>query len=501
MFEYKTLYEISSSLNSKTDIHDLVILAIDKVIENTKANRGLLLIRAKGGELKFECARQRDKKDIEKPDSEISKTIIRKVLDSGESLVLENALQNSDIDVSASMRSLNLMSIACAPLKTDDETFGVIYIDNNDVTALFDENTKKLLDELSKMISVPVKNSIDRSILLEQQRRLKAELQEEKGYGQIIGSSPGMVKVFDLIEQIADTPATILITGETGTGKELIAWELHTRSARRDHELVTLNCSAIPENLLEAELFGHEKGAFTGADKTKPGWFEVADKGTIFLDEIGEMSLDAQVRLLRLVQFGEYTPVGSKETKKVDVRILAATNRDLEEMVREGTFRKDLFYRINVIELKLPPLRERGADITQIAEYFLERLARQAKKNMQGFSPEAIEQLGKYDFPGNIRELENIVQRAVFLSRSETISANDLNLVLGSRPPQHFPIEETNFKTAKSKLIEDFEREFLTARLQESHGNITKAAEKAGIYKKNFIDKMKQYGMRGEDFK
>ncbi|MCG8604626.1 GAF domain-containing protein, partial [bacterium] len=219
MIEYKILYEISRLLNTETDLRNLLELAVDKVIESTNAQTGLLLVCGKNGDLLFECARHCDKIDIEKPDSEISKTIIKKVLESGESLVLENALEDPAFDASASVKALELGSIACAPLKTDGETYGVIYIDNRDLTALFNENTKTLLDELSKLISVQVKNSLEHRKLIEQQRKLEARLQEEQGYGRIIGSSPAMTKVFELVEQIASTDAIVLITGETGTGK------------------------------------------------------------------------------------------------------------------------------------------------------------------------------------------------------------------------------------------------------------------------------------------
>lgn len=502
MFEYKTLYEICTLLNSEKDIRVLLKIAIDKVIETTKAQTGLLLVCDDNNNLLFECARHSDKVDIESPDSGISKTVIQKVLQSGESLIIENALDDPSFDTSVSIKALELASVACAPLKINEETFGVVYIDNKDFTAIFNENTRILLDELSKLISIQVKNSLEHRWLIEKQHRLQTELQKEKGYDQIIGNSSVLLKVFEIVDQVADTDTIVLITGETGTGKELIARKLHAKSRRRHIELVVLNCSTIPENLLEAELFGYEKGAFTGADKNKPGWFDTADEGTIFLDEIGELSLAAQVRLLRLIQFGEFTPIGSKQSKKVDVRIIAATNRDLTEMVNEGNFRKDLYYRLNVIEIKLPPLRERGIDVLQISDYFLKKYAKQSNKKNIVFSDEAKKILPTYQFPGNIRELENIVQRAVLLCKDKIIQVDDLNLIIGKKTRQtpNFA-QDTDFKAAKYKIVSEFERNYLMARLRECNGNITKAAKAAKMYKKNFIDKMKQYGIIGEDFK
>lgn len=500
MLEYKTLYEISTSLNSEQDIHALVRLAVDKVIETTRAQRGLLLVKGADGNYTFECARQRDKTDIRKPDSEISTTVIRSVLNSGESQIYANAAQDPRLSGSISSHDLNLLSIACAPLKTGDETFGVIYIDNRSLAALFDDRTRLLLDELSKIIAAPLWNSLSRQQLIEQSRQLKQQLEEHKGYDQIIGSSSAMQKVLNLVDQVADTGATVLITGESGAGKELVARRLHCKSSRADREMVILDCSTIADNLLEAELFGHDKGAFTGADKARPGWFEVADHSTIFLDEISEMSPAAQKKLLRLIQFGEFTPVGSKKKKTVDVRLLIATNRNLAQMVAEKTFRADLFYRINVIEISIPPLRERRDDILDIAAYFLQRFARENKKSISDFTASAKTLLLSHDYPGNIRELRNIVHYAVILCRADVIDV-DLLSIATMQSPSFALYARTTFKAAKKRHLEQFERAFFKARLTESHGHITRAAASAGMYKKNFIDKMKQYGLRAQDFK
>ncbi|MBN1481929.1 sigma 54-interacting transcriptional regulator [candidate division KSB1 bacterium] len=497
MLEYKTLYEISTLLNSEQDIHTLIRLAVDKVVETTQAQRGVLLVQDSYGDFIFECARNSDKTDIQKPDSEISRTIIQSVLDSGESQILGNALHDPNLSTSESVRSLSLLSIACAPLKIDNETFGVIYIDNRSLAALFDENTRLLLDELSKIISVPLKNSLSRQQLLEKQRQLKHQLDEQKGYDQIIGASPAINKVLELVDQVAGTDATVLIIGESGTGKELFARRLHQKSTRADKEMVILDCSTIADNLLESELFGHEKGAFTGADRAKPGWFEIADKSTIFLDEIGEMSPPAQKKLLRLIQFGEFTPVGSKKTKKVDVRIVTATNKDLPQMVKDGTFREDLYYRINVFELHIPPLRQRRDDIMKIADYFTRRFAHASKKKISGFSDDAIMLLKNHSYPGNIRELRNIIHYAVILCQTETIRVEHLPIEKSQLHPAL--THDTTFKTAKQTLLEQFDKEFLTERLRETKGNITQAAKNAGMYKKNFIEKMKLYRIRAKD--
>ena len=500
MIEYKTLYEISALLNSQQDIHALIRLAIDKVIECTKAQRGMLLIIDADGELEFECARNKNRTDIEKPDSEISKTIIRSALESGQTQVFKNALNDPNFDASASIRGLQLMSVACAPLKVDDRVFGVIYIDSRVVTALFNDDTKLLLDELSRLISLPIKNSLLLKSSLEKQQKLLNHIEELKGYDRLIGSSPAMVNLLSLIDKIADSNAAVLISGESGTGKELLARIIHQKSSRSGRELVTLNCSTIAESLMESELFGHEKGAFTGADKSKTGWFEAADNGTIFLDEIGELSASAQKKLLRLIQFGELAPVGAKTIKRVDVRVITAANRNLAEMVKSGDFREDLYYRINVIELRVPPLRERREDIPALAHYFVQKLAQENHKPVTALTARALDALVHYSFPGNIRELRNFIHYAVLLCRGNQIDAEDLPLPLKPESDDCFP-EEINFMAAKQKVIETFERAFLIKRLQESKGNITQAATHAGMYKSNFIDKLKQYGIDAQDFK
>jgi transcriptional regulator with GAF, ATPase, and Fis domain len=500
MVEYKTLYEISMLLNSEQDVRTLIRLAVDKVIESTQAQRGMLLIADASGRFAFECARTADRTDIAKPDSQISRTVIQSVMESGKTLVIGNALADPKFKASSSVRDLHLLSIACAPLRNDDETFGVIYIDNRSLAALFNDTTRTLLDELSRIISVPVINSLSLRELLEQQRHLQIELAEQKGYDRLIGASPAMTNVLSLVNQVADSDATVLITGESGTGKELIARQIHQKSSRSLKELVVLDCSAIAENLLEAELFGHVKGAFTGADTNKPGWFEIADKSSIFLDEIGEMSPAAQKKLLRLIQFGDYTPVGSKKKKNADVRLIIATNRNLEQMVKEGAFREDLYYRINVIALNLPPLRERREDIVELADYFLKRLAKENKKEITGLTEEAARLLRGYAYPGNIRELRNIIQYAVILCNSGIIGAKDLPLNLKPSSPC-LPVNTTKFKEAKEQVVEKFEKAFLCERLAEAHGNVALAARNAGMYKKNFVDKLREYNIDPNQFK
>ncbi len=497
MSSYHTIFEIGKALIAETDIGKLLPLAMDKVIAQTQAERGMITVLGDEGELLFEAARHLSKTDIEKPEFEISRTIIQSVQQSGQPVVIQNASDDPMFKTSASVGRLRLLSVACAPLRVNGEIFGVIYIDNRDLTAAFDEETGKLLSEFAALIAAAVKNALERRRLVERQNQLQAALAERQGYGAIIGRSAVMLEAFKRMDKVAATDATVLITGETGTGKELVARALHHKSVRCDHEFVALNCSALPENLVESELFGHVKGAFTGADRRRRGWFEIANHGTIFLDEIGEMSLAAQAKLLRLLQSGEFMPLGSEKIHQVDVRLLAATNHDLQALIAQGKFREDLFYRLRVIEIKLPPLRQRDGDILLIAQHFLVRFAKQFHKPVTGFGLDARELLLRYHFPGNVRELENIIQSAVVLSEGHEIQAEDLPLSLHSiLTPLHPEASGANFNLAKQKWEDGFFRE----RLKETRGNISAAARSAGMHKKTLIQKLKQYDIKREEF-
>jgi len=303
---------------------------------------------------------------------------------------------------------------------------------------------------------------------------------------------------------VAETDATVLIRGETGTGKELIARALHFNSPRRNQEFVRVNCAALTETLLESELFGHEKGAFTGAIKTRIGRFELADGGTLFFDEIGDIPLSTQSKLLRVLQEREFERVGGGRTIKTDVRIISATNRNLEKAVEEGAFRKDLFYRLNVIPIDIPPLRERLDDVPLLAFHFLKLYSERFKRNVRDISQEAIQVLMSQSWPGNIRELENVIERAVILEKSEKISADTIRACIQPTDEtsyRYFINENIPFSKLKAELIDKFEREYISRLLEKHKGNITKAARDAEIHYKNFCEKMKRHGLSKWDFR
>jgi transcriptional regulator with PAS, ATPase and Fis domain len=309
----------------------------------------------------------------------------------------------------------------------------------------------------------------------------------------IIGANPKMKEIAELIAKVAPTPTTVLIRGESGTGKELAAREIHRHSTLRSQPLVTLNCTALSPALLESELFGYKRGAFTGAYTSRKGLFEEAHGGTMFLDEIGDMSLETQARLLRTLQTGEIRAVGDTRTKNVSVRIIAATNRDLDKAIRDGAFREDLLYRINTFTITLPPLRERIEDIPFLAEYFLQRARAKVNKRVESVSPEALTLLKSYPWPGNLRELENIIERAVVLTNSQLIEPEHLPLhvqdVSSARP-------KLGFKSGKSQMVEQFERNALASYLLQAEGNISRAALLADIPRRTFHRLLAKYNLR-----
>lgn len=318
----------------------------------------------------------------------------------------------------------------------------------------------------------------------------------------IIGEHPKIVEVLKLAAQIADTRAIVLIYGESGTGKELLAQALHENSRRRDKPFVPLNCGAFPDALLESELFGYRRGAFTGAIKDKPGWLEQADGGTVLLDEIQEMSPALQTKLLRVLQTGEFSPVGSTVLKKCDIRVIAATNQNLAELVRKGDFREDLYYRLNVIDLTLPPLRERRSDIPLLIEHFLKIFSAQYGKPNLTISAHVHNILCNYDFPGNIRELKNIIERGVALTSGNIIETAALPSHVVEQNT-HFSLENrlSSFQEAKHLAIETFERAYLIACLKNARGNISRAAQTAGIHVTNLHLKIKKYHIDPHLFK
>ena len=352
-------------------------------------------------------------------------------------------------------------------------------------------------------VSIVVKKAIEKKSLMLENVYLRQELQEKYGFHNIVGKSKKMQEIYRVIAKVAMTDSTVLIYGQSGTGKELIARAIHFNSPRREKQFVPVDCAVLSENLLESELFGHVRGSFTGAVTTKPGLFEVADGGTVFLDEVGNISLSIQAKLLRVLQEREFTPVGGTKAKKVDIRLIAATNKDLEKMIKEETFREDLYYRLNIVPIYLPGLRERPEDVPLLAVHFLKKYAEEMGKAIKGFTPEAMEKLMRYPWPGNVRELENVIERTVVMIDDEMVRVEHLILpgqqekeILENQIPMTSEELKEVKKQVREKAVEEIERGFVLNALERHQWNVTRAAEEVGMLRPNFQALMRKYNLR-----
>lgn len=494
------LLELGKRVLAESDLDRMLTAAIDGVIELCGAERGMILLFEED-EVVVETARNLDREDIERPEFEVSRTILERVRATGEPFWHPNVLEDPKLGHRASVLRLLILSVICQPIRQGGQTLGVVYLDNRSAEGVFTEETARLVESFSEFISLAARNALDRRRLTQRISDLAAELRERYDFHAIVGHDPKMVEVLRLVGRIADSETTVLIRGESGTGKELIARALHFNSRRRARPFVPVNCGALPENLLESELFGHVRGAFTGAVRDHAGWFERAEGGTLLLDEVAELTPPLQVKLLRVLENGEYSRVGGTQIRSSNVRVVAATNRDLEALVREGRVRQDFLYRLNVVEVRLPALRERRSDLPLLIRHFLARFG-----NGKRLGTEAEARLLAYDWPGNIRELQNVMQRAALLSEGPEIEARQFPEALLGTPVPGADGESPEsmaggFREAKQRVVERFEREYLSRCLREAGGNISQAARAAGIDYKNFYGKMQQLGIDPAGFK
>jgi transcriptional regulator with GAF, ATPase, and Fis domain len=470
----RKLYEFSERMMTIGSVDELLEALLDGMIEVTGAGRGaLLLVDAGDGptaELRVRASRNVKREALEDPLGGISDSIVRHVVENKRPLIVSDALTDTTFGKSESVIALKLSSVMCAPLLHQGEVMGVLYVGNDQVRHLFERSQLDILLIFAGQASLILQNAMLLSALREDKEKLAREL-SDKRFGEIIGACPSMLEVFRKVKKVAGTDISVLITGETGTGKELIAHELHTRSNRANGPFVTVNCGAIPENLIESELFGHVKGAFTGAVASRPGKFQQADTGTLFLDEVGELAPALQVKLLRALQERVVCRVGDSRPESCDIRVVAATNRNLEEMIKTGEFREDLYYRLNVVNLWLPPLRDRGEDVFIIAKALLSKYADELGAPVRGFSPAALTAIRKYPWPGNIRQLENRLKKALVLCDKNLLTAEDLDLGPETQVAI-LPLE---------KAKEDFQRRYVLEVLERNNGNRTQAARDLGV--------------------
>jgi Nif-specific regulatory protein len=487
-------------LAASGEVAQTLALALDGVIELCGAERGMIVLYDGGGEPLFEEARNLGRQDISKPEFEVSRTILERVRREGRPFWSLNALDDPDLAATGSVMRLKILSVICLPIHHAGQPLGLVYLDNCSATGVFRPQTRDLVESFADFISLAAHQALERRRLNLRVIELSDELRAEYRFEAILGHDPAFLEVLRLVSQVADSEASVLIQGESGTGKELVAKALHHNSRRRDRPFVAVNCGALPETLLEAELFGHQRGAFTGAVGDQPGWFEKAHGGTLFLDEVGEMSAALQVKLLRVLESGEYARVGSAAVRRADVRVVAATNRDLREMVAEGKMRSDLMYRLDVVRVEMPALRDRPGDIPLLAHQFLERWAAKYDRERH-FSARTERLLLAYDYPGNVRELQNAIQRAVLVSRGPTIEPQDLPDTLRTADGGRPGVGASGFRLAKRRLIEEFERTYICRALEEASGNISRAAQAAGIDFKNFHAKMRRYRIEPAPYK
>jgi DNA-binding NtrC family response regulator len=353
-------------------------------------------------------------------------------------------------------------------------------------------------------LRVVVARSLERHRLERENRLLREQIQRDFGFDQLIGSGAAMRRVFETIQKVAETDLSVMIRGESGTGKELVAQALHSTSSRRERPFVAVNCAAINRELVESELFGHEKGAFTGADRRRIGRFEAAEGGTIFLDEIGDMALETQAKVLRVLEERKFERVGSTESIEVDVRVLSATHRDLEEEVQSSKFREDLYYRLKVVEIELPPLRERLEDFAALANRFLRQVAERLGREQKQLGSAAMARLMRHGWPGNVRELRNVLERAAVLAEGSEIVEDDLQLspvANGSVAPTAEPDLEIPFADAKRQTVETFERKYLSEALREHDGNVSRTATAIGMVRQSLQQKIRELGLKVDEFR
>ena len=420
----EALVQFSAELISEENPKQLFQKLLASIVKLTRAEKGFVII-LQDEERTMVASHNIKTKD--KSTLGYSDTIVNKVVQHKKAIIINNALKDLNYSAAKSVIDLRLSSVMCVPLLYRSNLLGVLYLGNDSITGLFTDEDLKLLKIWTAQASLLVHLALELNDVKISNQHLRAQLQSRTSQT-IIGSSTSMQEVFKYIKKLAPTDLSILVLGETGTGKELIAQELHKQSDRAAGPFISINCGAIPENLLESELFGHKKGSFTGAHIDKIGKFEAADGGTIFLDEIAEMPMTLQVKLLRVLQERKIEPVGEIEGRAINIRVVSATNKTLEDEIQKGSFREDLYYRLNEVSIQLPPLRDRGSDIYEIAKYFLKKYAQQYDSQIELFSQESIETMQGYYWPGNIRQLESRIKRAVIMSESDKISVEDLNL-------------------------------------------------------------------------
>jgi Nif-specific regulatory protein len=473
--DLNVLLRISKAVNSVRGLEALEKKILESIFEVAPADRAAILLCEHGAE-EWTSVFGWDRRGGATQPVQVSRTIVAQVLSDGVAMLSNDLPAEESFSDTASIVERRIRSVLAVPLEVFERTLGVIYLDASNPEARFDEEHLQLLTGIGSIAAAALENARRMESLEQENRRLQDEISLEHN---MVGDSPRMRDVYQFIARVAPRDITVLIYGESGTGKELVARAIHRASSRASKPCVAINCAALAENLLESELFGHEKGAFTGAIAQKKGKLEIADGGTVFLDEIGELAPLLQAKLLRVLQEREFERVGGTRTIKLDVRLVAATNRDLEEEVKKGRFREDLFYRLNVVSLRMPALRERREDIPLLASYFAAKFSQRSNRPVLGVAPQARTCLVNYDWPGNVRELENAIERAVVLGSSDLILPEDLPEALLEKAEAAVPGASM---TAFHDALRESKKQLILNAFEQAQGSYTEAAKLLGLH-------------------
>jgi transcriptional regulator with GAF, ATPase, and Fis domain len=482
------LYRVSRTLLKEGEYGELLSGLLDTLIEGLGADRGFVVVR-EAGEFRATAARNFRSEALSQAEEAFSRSIARAVMESGRAVLIGDASMTEPYSKHLSIQQLSVRSVLCAPLVASDEAFALIYLENRQVTNCFTENQRYLLDEICGLAAPRLRAAV---AMNQAQRRAEALEHAHSQTDGILTADPGMTRVLQTVHQIATTDLPVLIEGETGTGKELIARAVYRHSARVKGPFIALNCGAIPATLIGSELFGFVQGAFTGANRDRIGFVGAAHRGTLFLDEVGDLPLDLQPHLLRVLQSGEFTRLGNSRTEQVDVRFIAATNRDLDSEVKAGRFRADLFFRLSAVTLRLPPLRDRPHDTRLLAEHFVRAAAARYGRPAPRLAEDCLSALMAYSFPGNVRELESEMARLAALASADVPCGADLlNERIRNRGNGQSAVSLQATPVAPMSLHE-MEKQLIFSVLQHTGGNRTRAAEILGISREGLRTKLQR---------
>jgi Nif-specific regulatory protein len=467
---FQALYEVSQTIHALLDPQQLLDKILEIAMIHLDAERGCILLQDKDTSSGYAVALSKNFSRAEDSTALTeSSSVVKEVLKMGESILAFDAMTDERFEASKSILVQQILSILCIPLRLQDQVIGAVYLDSKRSRRTFTEESQKFLTVFCHLSAIAIDNAQKYIALKDENERLRNAVSPAQRFKGILGKSESWKTVLELVHRVSRADISVLITGESGTGKELIARAIHNYGSRSAASFVAVNCSAIPDTLIESELFGHKKGSFTGANCDKVGLVEAAHQGSLFLDEISELSPAMQSKLLRVIQEKELRRVGDVEHRKVDVRLLAATNKNLFEEVKKGNFREDLLFRLNVVNIQLPPLRNRKDDIPLLADYFFQKACEQHKRSLHTISPEAMHQLLMHTWPGNVRELKNVIERAVVLCSGDSIGKEDVY------------VENSGRVIPNGSTLEEYERHVIEVTLQEMDGNRTRTAEKLGV--------------------